>query len=288
MKVIRIPHEMQAVADEIRSSGQTIGFVPTMGYLHEGHLSLLRLANKNCDRLVASIFVNPTQFAPDEDFNLYPRNFEQDKQLCEQENVEFLLYPGTETLYSPGYQTYVITDTLSQEMCGISRPTHFRGVTTVVCKLLHIVKPNIAVFGQKDAQQALIIRRMVEDLNIDVKIITCSIVRENDGLAMSSRNKYLSSQERSAATYLSKSLDAARILIQQGELHAHIIQSRIESILNQTQLLELEYIAIVEYENLKPVSIIDNNTLIALAVQIGKTRLIDNILVQKINPTLIS
>lgn len=279
---------MQAIAEEIRCSGQIIGFVPTMGYLHEGHLSLMRLAYKNCDRLVASIFVNPTQFGPGEDYKSYPRDLEQDTELCNQEKVEFLFCPDADSLYRNGYQTYVLTDTLSQKLCGISRPTHFRGVTTVVCKLLNIVKPHIAVFGQKDAQQTLILRRMVKDLNFDVEIITGAIVREDDGLALSSRNKYLSSQERSAATYLSKSLNTARSMIEQGELEAQTIQNQIHSILNQSPLIELEYVAVVDYEKLEPVSRITDQTLIALAVHLGKTRLIDNIFIAKINPIEIS
>ncbi|MEJ2544130.1 MAG: pantoate--beta-alanine ligase [Calditrichaceae bacterium] len=206
MKVIKSISEMKEWSDAQREKGLRIGFVPTMGFLHEGHLSLMRIAQEKCDTLVVSIFVNPTQFAPGEDFERYPRNLERDEALCAKEGVKIIFYPSSEKMYPKNHHTYVITEQLSQVLCGKSRPTHFKGVTTIVCKLLNIVKPHIAVFGQKDAQQAIILKRMVADLNMDAELIIAPIVREPDGLAMSSRNKYLDDSQRQEATVLYRSL----------------------------------------------------------------------------------
>lgn len=279
---MRICHgikEMQQLAEELRISGKRIAFVPTMGYLHEGHLSLVRIARKLGDVVVVSIFVNPTQFGPNEDFEKYPRDIERDEGLCREEGVDVIFYPSVEEMYQHPHLTYVTVEQLSGVMCGISRPTHFRGVTTVVSKLFNIVKPHIAVFGQKDFQQALIIRKMVQDLNFDVEIVTAPIIREEDGLAMSSRNAYLNPEERQQATVLYQSLQLAQELIKSGQRNAATVRSEMESLISSRPLAKIDYIAIVDADTLQPVEEIKNNTLIALAVKIGQTRLIDNTLV---------
>ena len=284
MKVIKNIPEMQETAEHLRVAGNKIGFVPTMGYLHDGHLSLMRLARKNCDTLVVSIYVNPTQFAPQEDFKDYPRDFSRDENLCSEENVDIVFYPGDPEMYPPDFRTYVISEELSQTMCGISRPEHFRGVTTIVSKLFNIIKPHVAVFGQKDAQQTLIIQRMVEDLNFDTKILTGPIVREKDGLALSSRNKYLSETERTKAQILYRTLQRAADLIRNGTHDALKIKQEMRRLLDESELIRIDYIEIVDYELLRPVTTLADKTLIALAVYIGNVRLIDNILVQSLNP----
>lgn len=280
MKIISNIREMQQLADTLRSKGKRIAFVPTMGFLHEGHLSLMRLARPKCDTLVVSIFVNPTQFGPNEDFEQYPRDMQRDEQLCRQEQVDVIFYPDAKEMYRPNHLTYVTVESLSETMCGISRPTHFRGVATVVSKLFNIVKPHFAVFGQKDYQQALIIRRMVSDLNFDLEIITAPIVREADGLAMSSRNTYLSPEERQQAVVLYQSLRLAQQLTEQGEREADAIYQEIESLITSKPLAKIDYIAIVDGETLQPVQEISDNTLVALAVKFGNTRLIDNTVIR--------
>jgi pantoate--beta-alanine ligase len=280
MQIITRITEMQNLAEKFRQEKKIIGLVPTMGYLHEGHLSLVRLARKNADLLVVSIFVNPTQFAEGEDLDKYPRDFERDKLLCEKEKVDVIFYPDSGEMYSGNYLTYVEVEKLSQTMCGITRPAHFRGVTTVVCKLFHAVKPHLAVFGQKDFQQAAIIKHMVKDLNFDIQIITAPIIREEDGLALSSRNKYLNAGERENATVLFKSLQLAKKMVKQGIKNPELVKNHMETFFHQTENASLDYIAIVDRENLSPVSEIQNDTLIAVAVYIGSTRLIDNLLIQ--------
>ncbi len=280
MEVIRTIPEMQQLADRYRREGKTIGFVPTMGYLHEGHLSLMRIARPKCDVLVVSIFVNPTQFGPNEDFEKYPRDFARDEALCREEQVDVVFYPDAGEMYGPDYLTYVTVEKLSQTMCGLSRPTHFRGVTTVVSKLFNIVKPHLAVFGQKDYQQALIIRKMVEDLNFDIEIITGPIVREPDGLAMSSRNTYLSPEERRSALCLYKSLQLAERLAKEGQRNAAAIREEIEKLIRSHPYTEIDYVAIVDGNTLEPVEEVGDNTLVALAVKVGSTRLIDNTLIR--------
>jgi len=282
MQIIKDIKEMQSLAETLRREGKTIGFVPTMGFLHEGHLSLMRIARSKCDMLVVSIFVNPTQFGPNEDFNKYPRNFEQDEKLCQGENVDVIFYPTKEMMYSEPYLASVNIEKLSETMCGASRPGHFQGVTTVVTKLFNIVKPHLAVFGEKDYQQAVIIKQMAKDLNFDIEIQTGTIIREEDGLAMSSRNKYLSPKERENALVLSQSLQLAEKSVQAGNTDAKFIHSQIEETIQQAESASIDYIAIVDGETLQPVDDIRDNTLIALAVKIGKTRLIDNILIRKI------
>ncbi len=280
MQIVKAIPKMQQLADQYRAEGNIIGFVPTMGYLHEGHLSLMRLARSRCDILVCSIFVNPTQFGPDEDYDNYPRDFERDEQLCREEKVDIIFYPDSKEMYGNDYQTYVNVETLSKTMCGLNRPGHFQGVTTVVCKLFNIVKPQLAVFGQKDYQQALIIQKMVTDLNFDVEIVTGPIVRESDGLAMSSRNKYLSTQERRDALSLHKSLQLAEKLIDEGERNSANIYTQMKTLIQATRTAVIDYIVIVDGGTLDPVDKIRDNTLIALAVKTGKTRLIDNTLIR--------
>ncbi|NOY79304.1 MAG: pantoate--beta-alanine ligase [Calditrichaeota bacterium] len=277
MKIIHSITDMQRESDALRRNGQIIGFVPTMGYLHEGHLSLLRIARKRADVTVMSIFVNPTQFGPNEDLERYPRDFERDERLAREEGCDILFYPSAEEMYPHPYRTYVEVEEITRVLCGKSRPTHFRGVTTVVAKLFNIVKPHFAVFGQKDAQQAIVIKQMVRDLNFDLEILTGPIVREPDGLAMSSRNVYLSPDERKDALLLHESLTEARRQIDAGERDALKLKKTIERILRQGKSVKIDYVEIVDTTNLKPVDKIRGDVLIALAVFVGKTRLIDNI-----------
>jgi pantoate--beta-alanine ligase len=280
MKIIKTVMEMRAALKCFRDEGNIIGFVPTMGYLHQGHLSLIRSARKSSDIVVTSIFVNPTQFGPQEDLDRYPRNLKQDAELAEQEGVDYIFNPDVSEMYPEGYKTYVFVEELSDKMCGASRLGHFRGVTTIVLKLFNIIQPQLAYFGQKDAQQAIIVRRMVEDLNLDIKIEVEPIVREADGLAMSSRNAYLNSEERKAALVLYRSLKLAEKLIKQGERDSSAIEHEMRKIINQEPLAKIDYIAIVDNRNLQELDIIKKEVLIALAVHIGKTRLIDNIVIQ--------
>ncbi len=276
MKIVSDIREMQQLAGHYRQQGKTIGFVPTMGYLHEGHLSLMRRARPQCDILVVSIFVNPTQFGPNEDFERYPRDFDRDERLCREVGVDVVFYPTADAMYPRPYLTYVHVEKLSETMCGASRPGHFRGVTTVVTKLFNIVQPHIAVFGQKDYQQSLIIRQMVRDLNFDVQIDVAPIVREADGLAMSSRNKYLSPEERQQALVLYRSLTRAEELIREGERNVNTLLQAMKTVISEAPDARIDYIAIVDAETLEPLSTVRHNTVIALAVYIGTTRLIDN------------
>lgn len=280
MQIISTIQEMQFISNQYREQGKTIGFVPTMGYLHEGHLSLIRMAKEKADIVVLSIYVNPTQFAPNEDLSKYPRDFKWDEHLARQEGVDVIFYPHDNEMYPNGYKTYVEVEDLTQVLCGASRPTHFRGVTTICTKLFNSVKPHCAVFGQKDYQQALIIQRMVKDLNLDLKIIVAPIVREDDGLAMSSRNKYLSSIERKQALALHQSLSMAQELIQNGERNTTTIQQKIRDYINTQPDTKIDYIEIVDAHSLSSMSQISGEMLIAIAVFIGKTRLIDNCMIQ--------
>jgi pantoate--beta-alanine ligase len=280
MLVIKTIKEMQEYSDTVRSEGKVIGFVPTMGYLHEGHLSLVKKA-KECDVVVTSIFVNPTQFSENEDLDDYPKDFEKDKELLEKKGVDVLFYPSVEEIYPETNLTWVEMFGLTDVLCGESRPTHFRGVTTIVSKLFNIVKPKKAYFGQKDYQQSLVIRKMVKDLNVDVKIITCPIVREEDGLAMSSRNVYLSSEERKSALSLNKSLEMAKELIYQGEDSVEIIKKKIVEFISRYEYTKIDYVEILNGDNLKKIDKIEGRIVIALAVFVGNPRLIDNILIEK-------
>ena len=251
MKIFENISEMQRFAEESRNKKFKIGLVPTMGYLHEGHLSLMRSLRKKCDILVVSIFVNPTQFAAGEDLNRYPRDFKKDEQLCEQENVDVIFYPTEEQMYPHPYFTYITVEKLSELMCGISRPTHFRGVTTIVAKLFNIVKPHLAIFGEKDYQQAVIIKRMVTELNFDIKIETAPIVRESDGLALSSRNKYLNEIDRRNAPGLYKSLQNAQKLIREGEREVSILKSEMEQKIFEIPNTKVDYIEIIDPDTLQ-------------------------------------
>lgn len=279
MKIITSPSEMQAYSNKARMEGKIIGFVPTMGFLHEGHLSLMRRCRSENDICVVSIFVNPTQFGPNEDYERYPRDLERDSKMSEEVGVDIIFHPSVEDMYPKGYATFVNVERLTEKMCGLSRPGHFRGVTTVVTKLFNLVKPHRAYFGQKDAQQAIVIKRMVQDLNMDIEIIVMPTVREKDGLAMSSRNKYLNEEERKSALVLSRSLFTAEEMIRSGVRNASDIYKAIKEMIEREPLARIDYISIVDAETLEDVSEIRTNTLIALAVFIGQTRLIDNIVV---------
>lgn len=281
MIVIASPKEMNAWSQSMRLQKKRIGFVPTMGCLHAGHLSLVDVLRKNgnCDPVVMSIFVNPLQFAPNEDFDKYPRTWEQDKKLAEEAGVDAVFYPSVDDMYPANAKTFVEVGDLGKVMCGVSRPTHFRGVTTVVAKLLNIVAPHAAVFGQKDAQQFFIIRRMMQDLMMPIELIMAPIIREKDGLAMSSRNIYLSPEERTQAACLSQALDLAHQQIRGGETQSDVIISKMREHIQHHSLARIDYITIVETESLTEVSEVVSPALIALAVYFGKTRLIDNILV---------
>lgn len=279
MEIISKINKLKAVVRKARCAGQTIGFVPTMGALHEGHLSLVRKARQTSDIVIVSIFVNPTQFGPTEDLEKYPRNLSHDVELLTRVNADYVFAPSPEEIYPREFETYVEVPGLSGKMCGITRPTHFRGVTTVVAKLFAIVHPTYAFFGQKDAQQALILNKMVRDLNFPVDLRICLIIRESDGLAMSSRNAYLSAEERQAAPVLHRSLMKAASLILEGERKADRIRQTIADMLGKEPRARLDYISIVDTASLDEVEELHGESLIALAVYIGTTRLIDNILV---------
>jgi pantoate--beta-alanine ligase len=269
---------MKNIADRLHRQGKRIALVPTMGYFHEGHLSLIRKARAVGDAVVVSIFVNPTQFSPGEDFDRYPRDFERDEQLARQEGADYVFCPDVKEMYPPGYRTYVEVEELGKKLCGKSRPAHFRGVTTVVLKLFEITKADVAIFGWKDAQQFIIIRKMVRDINLGVRLIGIPIIREPDGLALSSRNVYLSSDERRDAQALSRSLRRARLMIANGIISARRIVAAMRKIIDAAGSARVDYIEIVDTERLEPVKTVQRGkTLIAVAVFIGKTRLIDNV-----------
>jgi pantoate--beta-alanine ligase len=276
MEVIESISEMKNLVKEWKRQGLSIGFVPTMGYLHEGHLALVRRVKELSDRVVVSIFVNPIQFAPGEDYQRYPRDLERDKALLEEEGVDVLFVPTAQEMYPPGFQTYVEVKELSSGLCGRYRPGHFVGVATVVLKLFNIVQPDIAVFGEKDYQQLKVIQRMVQDLNLDVKIIPHPTVREVDGLAMSSRNTYLSPEERKSAIALYKALNLAEELVNQGEKRVATLKEKLKEFIESYPYTKVQYIEFVHPETLKEVERVDEPTLLALAVFVGKARLIDN------------
>lgn len=263
-----------------KREGLTIGFVPTMGYLHEGHKSLMQAARANNDKVVVSVFVNPMQFGPNEDLESYPRDFEKDSALCESVGVDLVFHPEPKEMYTDGFCSYVDMNGLTTELCGKSRPIHFRGVQTVVLKLFNIVKPDRAYFGQKDAQQLAVIKRMVKDLNVDTEIVGCPIIREADGLAKSSRNTYLNPDERKAALILSRSLKLGRELIENGETDAKAVIKAITSSINTEPLAKIDYVDVVDFDTITPVDSIGKSVLVAIAVYIGKTRLIDNFIIE--------
>ncbi|MHB8094526.1 MAG: pantoate--beta-alanine ligase [Candidatus Aminicenantales bacterium] len=277
MKIVRAIPEMKAAVAEAKSGRAKIGLVPTMGFLHEGHLSLVRECRKRTDVVVVSIFVNPIQFGPKEDFRTYPRDFERDTALLEREGVDIVFCPEAEEMFPSGYKTYVEVQDLQDRLCGRSRPGHFRGVCTVVLKLFNIVRPDVAFFGWKDAQQVLILRKMAEDLDLGVRIEGMPLLRDEDGVALSSRNSYLNPDERKAARALTESLGEAKIMIEHGEKDTRLIVDRMKARIEKEPLARIDYIEIVDQRELLPVERIEGAVLIALAVFIGKTRLIDNI-----------
>lgn len=279
MKLVHTIKEVRKQVDTWKKEGLTIGFVPTMGYLHEGHQSLIERAVKENDCVVVSIFVNPMQFGPKEDLSTYPRDLEKDSLLCEKSGVKLIFNPEPSEMYTSGFASYLDMNGLTEGLCGKSRPTHFRGVCTVVMKLFNIVAPDNAYFGEKDAQQLAVIKRMVKDFNVPINIVGCPIVREADGLAKSSRNTYLSKEERKAALILSRSLDNAKCKIKDGVKESAIIREGIEKELQTEPLAKIDYIEIVKLDTMKPISKIEENTLVAIAVYIGKTRLIDNFII---------
>ncbi len=276
MEIVHTVREMQASADRVRREGRKIGFVPTMGYLHEGHLALVRKAREVSDFVVASIFVNPTQFGPTEDLDKYPRDLERDKRLLEQEHTDLLFFPDVKEMYPPGYSTYVEVRDLEDYLCGKMRVGHFTGVATVVAKLFNIVKPHYAVFGQKDYQQLKIIERMTRDLNMDLEIVPFPTVREAGGLAMSSRNTYLSPEEREKALLIYASMTRLQELVKSGKRDAAFLVDQAKAILSSREGVNIEYVSISDAETLKEVDQVRGKALLAIACRVGKTRLIDN------------
>ncbi|MDO4665760.1 MAG: pantoate--beta-alanine ligase [Actinomycetaceae bacterium] len=273
--------QLRTLVKQWKKQGFTVGFVPTMGYLHEGHLSLVQRSKEICDRTVVSIFVNPTQFGPNEDLDRYPRDFARDCQLLVQSEVDVVFHPDAGEMYPPGFSTFVEPGTAAQGLCGRSRPGHFRGVCTVVAKLLNLVTPDYAFFGQKDAQQVAVIRAMVRDLQMDVRIVSCPIVREEDGLAKSSRNVYLDDSQRQAALVLPGALASAQRMIAGGQTDANAIRQQILGELQGEKLAEVDYVEIVDGTNMQEVSKVHEGDLVAVAVRFGTTRLIDNFTVTK-------
>ncbi len=278
MKIIEDITVMQRYATQLREEGKTIGFVPTMGALHQGHLSLMQRAKEETDHVAVSIFVNPTQFGPKEDYEEYPRELKGDTEKTASAGVDILFTPSASAIYPEGYRTFVEVEGLSNVMCGKTRPGHFRGVTTVVLKLFNMVRPHKAYFGQKDYQQTVIIKRMVEDLNLDIDIVVLPTVREADGLAMSSRNQYLDQGERKSSTILYHSLSEARLLFDKGEHSADILRQTIVRAFIAKPSARLEYVAILHPETLSEVDEVRTGIVIAISARIGRTRLIDNII----------
>ncbi|MGE5296670.1 MAG: pantoate--beta-alanine ligase [Solirubrobacterales bacterium] len=279
MQIARTISDIRQYVAQARAAGKTVGFVPTMGALHAGHASLIDAAAKRCGYVVVSIFVNPTQFGPGEDLEKYPRPFDKDAKLCEQHGGHAIFAPSVDEMYPRKNLTWVTVDKLTEPLCGQSRPGHFRGVTTVCTKLFNIVGPDVAFFGQKDAQQATVIRRMVADLNAPLEIVICPTVREPDGLAMSSRNQYLSPKERQEAPVIHRSLQRCAELIAKGERDATKIADEMQKVLRQVPALRTEYVSIVDAESLEPCDPIRGRVLVAYAGRLGTTRLIDNIMV---------
>jgi pantoate--beta-alanine ligase len=276
MRTVASIQELRALLKDVRP--KTVGFVPTMGYLHEGHLSLVDKAKEMADIVVMSIFVNPLQFGPNEDLDSYPRDIERDSRLAESRGVDILFFPPVEEMYPPGSKTIVSVKDITDALCGASRPGHFDGVATVVTKLFNIVQPDYAFFGMKDAQQVAVITQMVRDLNMPVEVVPCPIIREADGLAMSSRNVYLSDEERKQALVLSRSLKKAQEMVERGARDVTALREAITAIIQESPLAEIDYIEIRSYPELAPLTELRGSCLIALAVRFGRTRLIDNIM----------
>lgn len=276
MKIIESFSEMQQFSESLRKKGEIISFVPTMGYFHDGHLNLMKEGKKRSDCVVVSIYVNPTQFGPGEDFEKYPRDFERDSDLAEGVGVDVIFTPTNKVMYPDSYQTYVDVEETTKNLCGLSRPGHFRGVTTICLKLFNIVKPHVTIFGKKDYQQFVTIKRMVQDLNLDLEVVGLDTTREADGLAMSSRNVYLSVQERESALSLSRSLMVARDLYEQGIRDAGVIIDKVIGNIEGYPGTAIDYVKICETKNMRDIKCIDTEAVLALAVKVGKTRLIDN------------
>ncbi len=278
MQVVRKIKEMQKISDQLGREGRRIGLVPTMGYLHEAHLSLVRKAKESCGVVVVSIFVNPTQFGPDEDFKRYPRDEEGDKAKLKAEGVDLLFIPEIDGMFPAGYQTYVDVAEVSKGLCGDFRPGHFRGVATVVAKLFNIVKPHAAVFGEKDYQQLIVIKRMVKDLDFDIEVIPGVLVREEDGLAMSSRNAYLSPEERRSALVLYRSLIKGKDLFTSGEKKVSVLLKTVKKSIESMEGVNLQYVEIRDAETFEKVETVTRPSVMAVAAMVGKTRLIDNVI----------
>lgn len=276
MKIINNIKEIRKQVKDWKNDGLSVALVPTMGYLHEGHESLIKKASEDNDKVIVSIFVNPMQFGINEDLSTYPRNIDRDSDICEKNGASLIFNPSVEEMYTDGFSTFVDLNNLTSGLCGKSRPTHFRGVCTVVSKLFNIVNPDKTYFGQKDAQQLSMIKQMVTDLNFDIEIVSCPIVREADGLAKSSRNTYLSKEERQASTIINKSLKKAEALIKSGEKDSKNVIDFIKNEINKEPLAKIDYISIVDNNTIKNIKTIEDGSLIAVAVFIGNTRLIDN------------
>lgn len=280
MTIARTIQETRNIIKEWRRQGYTIGLVPTMGYLHDGHASLMKKAKESCQKVVVSIFVNPMQFGANEDLSTYPRDLEADSRLCESLGVDLIFHPSVEEMYDPGFCSFVDMTGLTKELCGKSRPIHFRGVCTVVTKLFNIVTPDKAFFGQKDAQQLAVIKRMTADLNMDIEIVGCPIIREEDGLARSSRNVYLNKEERQAALILSKTIQLGQQMVQQGTRSASQLLTAMKASLESEPLARIDYVEAVSMDTIQPIDTLQGQVLVAMAVFIGKTRLIDNFIVE--------
>lgn len=279
MQIVSTVEEVREQVKAWRQGGLSVGLVPTMGYLHEGHRSLIDKAVEQNDRVVVSVFVNPIQFGPGEDLATYPRDLERDAVLCENAGASLIFHPEPADMYFDDFCTYIDMSGLTEGLCGKTRPTHFRGVCTVVGKLFNIVEPDRAYFGQKDAQQLAVIRRMVRDLNFPLEIVGCPIIREEDGLAKSSRNTYLSPEERRAAVILHKGLEKGEELVRSGEKSAAVVKKVIRDILESEPLARVDYVDIVDFDNIQEIDTLGDSVLVAVAVYIGKTRLIDNFIV---------
>ncbi|MBE6097404.1 MAG: pantoate--beta-alanine ligase [Schwartzia succinivorans] len=281
MKVLRTVKEIQEYTKEVKAQGKTIGLVPTMGCLHEGHLTLMRAAREACDIVIASVFVNPTQFGPNEDFDAYPRQFDEDCKKLETVPVDAVFHPEPEEMYPEGFCTYVnVEGEFTHRLCGAQRPIHFRGVATVVTKLMNLARADKAFFGQKDAQQVVVVKRFVEDLNIPVEITMVPIVREPSGLARSSRNRYLSDKEKEAALILSKSLKEGQKAFDSGEKNARKIEEIVTAKIKTEPMASIDYVKVYSFPALEPIDTVDDEALLAIAVRIGKTRLIDNVILK--------
>ena len=279
IKIVSTVDEVREQVKTWRSEGLSVGLVPTMGYLHEGHQSLIAKSVEQNDKTVVSVFVNPIQFGPNEDLATYPRDLDRDSKLCEETGADLIFHPEKENMYDDDFCTYIDMDAVTKNLCGKTRPTHFRGVCTVVGKLFNIVEPDRAYFGQKDAQQLAVIRRMVRDLNFNLEIVGCPIIREDDGLAKSSRNTYLSPEERKAAVILSRALQKGKSMIDSGETDATKVVASIRAEIESEPLACIDYVEAVDFDSIEPITQIAGNTLIAVAVYIGSTRLIDNTII---------